>query len=72
MSSLAAAFAERLSSSESHLVVLDDGTWIHHPWPEVHARSQNVAEWLLNDEVIPRHQICGQRREYDGMAIGRD
>jgi long-chain-fatty-acid--[acyl-carrier-protein] ligase len=51
MSSLAAAFAERLSSSENHLVVLDDGTWIHHPWPEVHARSQNVAEWLLNDEV---------------------
>ncbi|MGV0875332.1 long-chain-fatty acid--ACP ligase MbtM [Mycolicibacterium sp. XJ879] len=51
MSSLAAALAERLSSSDRCLVVLDDGQWVRHPWPEVHARSQNVAEWLRNDDA---------------------
>ena len=51
MNSLATAFASRLSSSGNCLAVLDDGQWIRHPWPEVHARSQNVAEWLLNDDV---------------------
>ncbi|MGE2691462.1 long-chain-fatty acid--ACP ligase MbtM [Mycolicibacterium pulveris] len=51
MSSLAAALAKRLSGSDKCLVVLDDGQWRRHPWPEVHARSQNVAEWLRNDDV---------------------
>ena len=51
MSSLASAFATRLSSSGNYLVVLDEGTWTRHPWPEVHARSENIADWLLNDEV---------------------
>jgi long-chain-fatty-acid--[acyl-carrier-protein] ligase len=51
MNSLAAAFADRLSSSGNFLAVLNDGRWTRHPWPEVHARSQNVAEWLLNDDV---------------------
>lgn len=51
MNSLATAFANRLSSSDNVLAVLNDGEWTRHPWPEVHARSQNVAEWLLNDDV---------------------
>ncbi|MBY0288697.1 MAG: long-chain-fatty acid--ACP ligase MbtM [Mycobacteriaceae bacterium] len=51
MNSLATALANRLSSSGQFLAVLDDGQWTRHPWPEVHARSQNVAEWLLNDDV---------------------
>ncbi|KUH81345.1 MULTISPECIES: long-chain-fatty acid--ACP ligase MbtM [unclassified Mycobacterium] len=51
MDSLAKAFAERLTSSDNSLHVFDDGTWIRHPWPEVHGRSENVAEWLLNEEV---------------------
>lgn len=51
MNSLAAALAERLSHSGNCLVVLDDGQWTRHPWPEVHARSENVAEWLRNDDV---------------------
>jgi len=51
MNSLATAFASRLSSSGNYLAVLDDGEWTRHPWPEVHARSQNVADWLLNDDV---------------------
>ncbi|MDA4107357.1 long-chain-fatty acid--ACP ligase MbtM [Mycolicibacterium holsaticum] len=51
MSSLATALAERLSSSDRYLVVLDDGHWTRHPWPEVHARSENVADWLRDDGV---------------------
>ncbi|WP_099038969.1 long-chain-fatty acid--ACP ligase MbtM [Mycobacterium neglectum] len=51
MNSLASAFAARLPSSNNHLFVFQDGTWIRHPWAEVHARSENIAEWLLNDEV---------------------
>jgi long-chain-fatty-acid--[acyl-carrier-protein] ligase len=52
VNSLAAAFASRLSSSSNFLAVLDDGQWTRHPWPEVHARSQNFAEWMLNDDVV--------------------
>ncbi|MGV0791567.1 long-chain-fatty acid--ACP ligase MbtM [Mycolicibacterium sp. XJ1819] len=48
---MAAALADRLSSCDNALVVLDDGDWVRHPWPEVHARSQNVADWLLDDDV---------------------
>jgi len=51
MNSLATAFANRLSSSGNFLAVLDDGQWVRHPWPEVHARSENVAEWLRNVDV---------------------
>ncbi|MGE2720999.1 long-chain-fatty acid--ACP ligase MbtM [Mycolicibacterium celeriflavum] len=51
MDSLAAAFAERLTNSANSLYVFDDGAWTRHPWPEVHARSENVADWLLNEEV---------------------
>ena len=49
MNSLAVAFANRLSSSGNFLYVLDNGQWRRHPWPEVHARSENVAEWLRNE-----------------------
>jgi long-chain-fatty-acid--[acyl-carrier-protein] ligase len=49
--SLASEFAQRLSTSDNDLVVLVDGTWTRHPWPEVLARSQNVADWLLNENV---------------------
>nr|WP_090345303.1 long-chain-fatty acid--ACP ligase MbtM [Mycolicibacterium malmesburyense]CRL77547.1 long-chain-fatty-acid--CoA ligase [Mycolicibacterium malmesburyense] len=51
MDSLAAAFAERLTNSANSLYVFDDGAWTRHPWPEVHARSENVADWLLHEEV---------------------
>jgi long-chain-fatty-acid--[acyl-carrier-protein] ligase len=51
MNSLASAFAARLSSSGNYLVVLTEGTWTRHPWPEVHARSENIADWFLNEEV---------------------
>jgi long-chain-fatty-acid--[acyl-carrier-protein] ligase len=48
---LASEFAQRLGTSDNDLVVLVDGTWMRHPWPEVLARSQNVADWLLNEDV---------------------
>ncbi|BBY79583.1 long-chain-fatty-acid--ACP ligase [Mycolicibacterium pulveris] len=48
---MAAALAERLSNSDNFLAVLQDGRWTRHPWPEVHARAENVAEWLRNDDV---------------------
>jgi len=51
MNALAHSLAETLAGSGNHLVTLQDGTWVHHPWPEVHARSQNVADWLLNEDA---------------------
>lgn len=35
-----------MTGSGSDLVLLDasSGTWVRHPWPEVHARAENVAE----------------------------
>ncbi|SEH89975.1 long-chain-fatty-acid--[acyl-carrier-protein] ligase [Mycolicibacterium rutilum] len=51
MNALAQAFARRLASSDNCLYVFGDGSWVRHPWPEVHARSENVADWLLNEQV---------------------
>lgn len=51
MDSLAKAFAERLTGSGNSLYVFEDGNWTRHPWPEVHARAENVADWLLNEDV---------------------
>lgn len=51
MNALAQALTEVLPSSGNDLVVLTDGTWSRHPWPEVYARAENVADWLLNEEA---------------------
>ncbi|OBG87952.1 long-chain fatty acid--CoA ligase [Mycobacterium sp. E136] len=51
MESLAAVLAERLTNSANGLFVFDNGAWTRHPWPQVHARSENLADWLLNEEV---------------------
>ncbi|TFV58981.1 long-chain-fatty acid--ACP ligase MbtM [Mycobacterium sp. PS03-16] len=50
MSALASALRESLSRSAADLVLLDrdTGSWRRHPWPEVHARAQNVAEHLAD------------------------
>ncbi|MDO3638967.1 long-chain-fatty acid--ACP ligase MbtM [Mycolicibacterium arseniciresistens] len=50
-SSLGAALADTLRHSPNDLVVLDDGDWVRHPWPEVFVRAENVAERLLDDGV---------------------
>jgi long-chain-fatty-acid--[acyl-carrier-protein] ligase len=51
MNPLAAALTVQLGASSAHLVLLEDGAWVRHPWPEVLARAENTAEWLLDDGV---------------------
>ncbi|MDY6997229.1 MAG: long-chain-fatty acid--ACP ligase MbtM [Actinomycetota bacterium] len=49
MSVLAAASSQAMTESVHDLVVLDPTHgWVRHPWPEVHARAENIAERILN------------------------
>lgn len=53
MTELAAALSAAMTGAPTKLAVLDaDGAWAHHPWPEVHARAENVAERIANDEAM--------------------
>lgn len=39
-----------MTGAPTKLAVLNtDSAWCHHPWPEVHARAENVAERIAND-----------------------
>jgi long-chain-fatty-acid--[acyl-carrier-protein] ligase len=50
MTELAAALSAAMKGAPTKLAVLDaEGAWAHHPWPEVHARAENVAECISND-----------------------
>jgi long-chain-fatty-acid--[acyl-carrier-protein] ligase len=41
-----------MTGAPTKLAVLNtDGAWTHHPWPEVHARAENVAERIANDRA---------------------
>jgi long-chain-fatty-acid--[acyl-carrier-protein] ligase len=42
-----------MRGAPTKLAVLDTdtGAWVHHPWPEVHARAENVAERIAGDGV---------------------
>lgn len=51
VSSLSAALSESMTASSNFLATLSDGSWHRHPWPEVHARAENVAEWLGNEQA---------------------
>src|SRR5687768_13997448 len=51
MNPLGSALADRLRTSDNHLVVLTEGVWQHHPWPEVLQRAENAAERLLDADV---------------------
>ena len=53
MSALASALTEAMTTSVHDLVVLDQETreWSRHPWPEVHARAENVAARALDDDA---------------------
>ena len=46
MNVLASALSKAMTGSDSDLVMLDtaSGLWARYPWPEVHARAENVAE----------------------------
>ncbi|KWX56590.1 long-chain-fatty acid--ACP ligase MbtM [Mycobacterium sp. NAZ190054] len=50
MSALASALSRAMTSSPRDLILLDrtSGQWNRHPWPEVHARAENIAERVLN------------------------
>ena len=50
MNELAAALSAAMSAATTGLHVLDTdtGAWSHHPWQEVHARAENVAERVVD------------------------
>ncbi|HET7742335.1 MAG TPA: long-chain-fatty acid--ACP ligase MbtM [Mycobacterium sp.] len=70
MNSLAAALTEVLPASGNDLVVLNDGTWAHHPWPEVYARAENVADWLLNQEATAVGLVGEPTVEFISAILG--
>ncbi|GAS88375.1 long-chain-fatty acid--ACP ligase MbtM [Mycolicibacterium brisbanense] len=51
MSTLAAALSQSLTTTNADLVVFDTETrtWARHPWGQVHARAENVAERIGED-----------------------
>ncbi|QEM45858.1 long-chain-fatty acid--ACP ligase MbtM [Mycolicibacterium grossiae] len=53
MNDLAAAVSAAMTDSPNVLAVLDAdiGAWQRHPWQEVHARAENVAERLADGGV---------------------
>ncbi len=50
---LAQALRESMTSTDRALAVLDTaaGTWNRHPWGEIHARAENVAARICDDEA---------------------
>lgn len=42
-----------MTGAPTNVSVLDTqtGQWAHHPWPEVHARAENVAQRITDDEA---------------------
>ncbi len=51
MTELADALSAAMRGAPNKLVVLDPDAdrWVHHPWQEVHARSENVAQRIVDD-----------------------
>ena len=51
MTILAEALSAAMRGAPTKLSVLDpeSDTWVHHPWQEIHARSENVADRILDD-----------------------
>ncbi len=51
MSVLATALSASLTTTDADLAIYDPETrdWIRHPWGQVHARAENVAEQIGND-----------------------
>jgi long-chain-fatty-acid--[acyl-carrier-protein] ligase len=48
---LADALSAAMRGAPNKLVVLDTDAekWVHHPWQEVHSRSENVAQHIVDD-----------------------
>lgn len=70
MNPLGSALTERMTTSDNFLAVLADGEWTRHPWPEVHARAENVAEWLANEEGASLGLVGEPTVEFVAAAIG--
>lgn len=52
VTALASALSAALTAATTDLVVLDrTGAWQRHPWPEVHARAQDVAERIADADA---------------------
>ncbi|MCV7415796.1 long-chain-fatty acid--ACP ligase MbtM [Mycolicibacterium litorale] len=56
---MASALADAMTSSGHDLVVLGDGGWHRHPWPEVHQRAENVAG-RIGDEAATVVVLVGE------------
>lgn len=67
---LASALAESLTASGNNLVLLTDGQWIRHPWPEIYARAENVADHLLNEDIRCLGLVGEPTAELISAAIG--
>jgi long-chain-fatty-acid--[acyl-carrier-protein] ligase len=49
---LANALSEAMTTAPTQLGVLNaDGQWVYHAWQEVHARAENVAQRITDDEA---------------------
>lgn len=50
MTELATALSRALSESTNDLVMLDraSGLWNRHPWQEIHARAENIADRIID------------------------
>jgi len=70
MNSLASALAETLSTSENFLAVLADGSWTRHPWLEVLARAENVADWLCNEDAHALGLVGEPTVEFVAAIVG--
>ncbi len=51
MTDLGAAISAAMAAASTNLSVLDktSGEWTRHPWQEVHARAENIAERVADD-----------------------
>ena len=67
---LASALTTRLTASDNHLAVLADGEWTRHPWPEVHARAENVAEWLGDENAVALGLVGEPTVEFVAAVVG--
>jgi long-chain-fatty-acid--[acyl-carrier-protein] ligase len=70
VSPLASALQESLTTTANHLVLLEDGQWVRHPWPEIYARAENVADWLLNEDIRRLGLVGDPTAELISTVIG--
>lgn len=70
MNPLASALTESMTTTTSELAVLADGGWVRHPWAEVYARAENVAEWLGNEQAAALGLVGEPTVEFVAAVIG--